>query len=61
MTEQQEVRGAFTATVMQMLIMMVIRSGSLSCKANFVLLLATEKGEWASPHSVCKWGEVLRC
>lgn len=32
---------AFTATVMQMLIMALIRGRRLSCKANFVLLQAT--------------------
>lgn len=40
--ERREVRDAFTATVMLMLMMMEIRSGPLSCKANFLLLQATE-------------------
>lgn len=40
---------------------MVIRGGPLSCKANFVLLPATEKGEWPFfPHSVCKWRKSCR-
>lgn len=41
--DQKEVRDAFTATVMLMLIMMVIRSGPLSCEANFLLPQATER------------------
>lgn len=62
MTEQQNRRRMmeFPGTVMLMLIMMVIRGGPLSCKANFVPLAATEKGEWAFPHSVCKWKKSCR-
>lgn len=37
---------------MLMLIMMVIRGGPLSCKANVVLLQAAEKDEWAFPHPI---------
>lgn len=50
---------AFRDTVMQMLTMMVIRSGQLSCKANFELLPATERGEWASPNM--QMAKVLQC
>lgn len=46
---RKEVRDAFTATVMLMLIMMVIRSGPLSCEANFLLPRATEREEHPPP------------
>lgn len=55
--EQREVRDAFTATVMLMPIMMVIRSGPLSCEANFFLRKGSPPRAF---HPTCKWGKSCR-
>lgn len=70
--EQREAHDAFTATVMLMLIMMVIRSGPLSCEANLLLLLLQATERKASPppppptplpppfQPACKWEKSCR-
>lgn len=59
-TKQEEHDDAFTASVMLMLIMMVISSGPLSCKANFVLLPANGKGRMGLSSLNMQMLEVLQ-
>lgn len=58
--EQRDVRDAFTATVMLMRIMMVIRSDPLSCEVNSLLLQATGREAFLPFHPACKWEKSCR-